>query len=142
MDISLTTPAILFPAVSLLLIAYTNRYLAIARLIRELKNEYLKKPNTNDLNQIKLLKRRALFIRNMQAFAIASLFCCTFSIALIDFGMSWLGSWVFTFALLLMLISLGISFRDILMAGGALEIELEEMEEALKEDFSLINDKL
>ena len=135
MDITLTTPAILFPAVSLLLIAYTNRYLAIARLIRELKNEYQKQPNANDFNQIKLLKRRERFIRNMQAFAIASLFSSTFSIALIYFDEYRLGSFVFGFALLMMLISLGISFRDILMAGGALKIELEEMEEELKEDF-------
>jgi hypothetical protein len=132
MDITLTTPAILFPAVSLLLIAYTNRYLAIARLIRELKTAYSSKKNPNHLLQIHLLKRRERFIRNMQAFAIASLFCCTFSMALIFFGEIILGKYVFAFALCLMLISLAISFRDILMAGGALRIELKEMEDELE----------
>ena len=136
MDITLTTPALLFPAVSLLLIAYTNRYLTIAKLIRELKNEYKKAPNANDFRQIELLKRRERFIRNMQAFAIASLFCSTFAIGLIFLDKKMWGGYVFGFGLLLMLISLGISFRDILMAGGALKIELEEMEEELREDFA------
>ena len=132
MEIILNTPALLFPAVSLLLIAYTNRYLAIARLIRELKMAHQTKNNPIYLKQIRLLKKRERSIRNMQAFAIASLFCCTFSMALIYFSESHWGGYVFGVALLLMLISLGISFKDILMAGGALKIELEEMEEELR----------
>ena len=72
MEISLTTPAILFPAVSLLLIAYTNRYLAITRLMRELKTSYLENHSPHHLKQINLLRKRERFIRNMQAFAIAS----------------------------------------------------------------------
>jgi hypothetical protein len=67
-------------------------------------------------------------------FAIASLFCCTFAIAMIYLGEEQWGSMVFGLALLLMLISLGISFRDILMAGGALKIELEELEEELQQE--------
>lgn len=134
MDFTLTTPAILFPAVSLLLIAYTNRYLAIARLIRELKTAHKKEENPIYLRQIRILKRRERFIRNMQMFAIASLFCCTFAIAMIYLGEERWGSMVFGVALLLMLISLGISFRDILMAGGALKIELEELEEELRQE--------
>ena len=74
MDFTLTTPAILFPAVSLLLIAYTNRYLAIARLIRELKTAHGIQKNPIYLRQIRILKRRERFIRNMQMFAIASMF--------------------------------------------------------------------
>ena len=78
MELTLTTPAILFPAVSLLLIAYTNRYLAITRLMRELKTSYEAKRNPIHLKQILVLKRREKFIRNMQIFAVASIFCCTF----------------------------------------------------------------
>ena len=134
MDFSLTTPAILFPAVSLLLIAYTNRYLAIAKLIRELKTAHRKEENPIYLKQIRVLKRRERFIRNMQAFAIASLFCCTFAMAMIYLGENRWGGIVFGAALLLMLISLAISFRDILMAGIALKIELEELEEELRQE--------
>ncbi len=131
MEITLTTPAILFPAVSLLLIAYTNRYLAIARLIRELKIAHRKQENPIYIRQIRVLKRRERFIRNMQVFAIASLFCCTFAMALIFLQQLFAGMVAFGAALLLMLISLSISFRDTLMAGSALKIELDELEEEL-----------
>lgn len=132
MEITLTTPAILFPAVSLLLIAYTNRYLAIARLIRELKNEYQQHRNPIHLSQIKILRRREKFIRNMQAYAIASLFCCTLSMALIFFGERHFAMYAFGTGLILMLISLGISLRDIFLAGAALKIELKDLEKDFK----------
>lgn len=80
------------------------------------------------------MKRRERFIRNMQMFAIASLFCCTFAMVMIYLGETRWGGIVFGAALLFMLISLGISFRDILMAGGALKIELEELEEELAQE--------
>ncbi|MFI5134407.1 MAG: DUF2721 domain-containing protein [Chitinophagales bacterium] len=134
MQISLTTPAILFPAVSLLLIAYNNRYLAIARLIRELKSAYEEKRNPIHLRQIKVLKKRERFISNMQAFAISSILLCTISMALIYFGEGNWADYVFGGALVLMVISLGISLREIFMAGIALKIELEELEELSDED--------
>ena len=129
MELTITTPAILFPAVSLLLIAYTNRYLAITRLLRELKTSYEAKHNPVHLKQILVLRRREKFIRNMQIFAVASIFCGTFSIALIYFGEAKWASYIFGGALILMLISLAISLRDVFMAGIALRIELAEMEE-------------
>ena len=68
----------------------------------------------------------------MQTFAIASLFCCTFAMALIYFNEEKWGGYVFGFGLSLMVMSLAIALRDIFMAGLALKIELEEMEEELK----------
>lgn len=133
MDITLTTPAILFPTVSLLLIAYTNRFLAIANLIRGLKQKYQTEKTKNILNQISNLRARLMLIRNMQAFGLAALFFTTFSIALIFFDEKIYGSFVFGFSLLLLLISLGVSFREILMSGIALKFELFEMEEALRQ---------
>jgi len=132
MDITFNTPALLFPAVSLLLIAYTNRYLAIARLIRDLKDEYLQHKNPIHLSQIRILKRRERFIRNMQTMAIASLFCSTLAMAMIFFGEKQIAIIAFGAALILMVLSLAISLRDILLAGGALKIELQELEQDLK----------
>ena len=132
MEISLNTPALLFPAVSLLLIAYTNRYLTIAKLIRDLKTEYDKEQDVVSLRQIAFLKRRESLIRNMQTLSIARIFCCTFSMALIFFHEAQWGGYLFGAALVLMLISLAIALRDIITAGGALMIELKEMEEHLK----------
>ena len=131
MEISLTTPAMLFPTVSLLLIAYTTRFLAIANLIRGLKMKYQHEKTPNLISQISNLRIRLTLIRNMQAFGIAALFCTTFSIALLFFDKQSAGNFAFGIALLLLLISLAISFREILMSGGALKYELIEMEEEL-----------
>ena len=134
MEITLTTPAILFPTVSLLLIAYTTRFLAIANLIRGLKLKYQTEKTPNLLSQINNLRIRLTLIRNMQAFGIAALFFTTFSIALLFFDEKIYGSYTFGFAPLLLLISLGVSFREILMSGGALKFELLEMEEVLRQE--------
>lgn len=134
MEITLTTPAILFPTVSLLLIAYTTRFLAIANLIRGLKSKYQTEKTPNLISQINNLRIRLTLIRNMQAFGIAALFFTTFSIALLFFDEKLYGSYIFGFALLLLLISLGVSFREILMSGGALKFELQEMEEVLRQE--------
>ncbi|MBX7108942.1 MAG: DUF2721 domain-containing protein [Chitinophagales bacterium] len=134
MEITLTTPAILFPTVSLLLIAYTTRFLAIANLIRGLKLKYQTEKTPNLISQINNLRIRLTLIRNMQAFGIAALFFTTFSIALLFFNEKMYGSYTFGFALLLLLISLGVSFREILMSGGALKFELHEMEEVLRQE--------
>jgi hypothetical protein len=134
MQINLTTPAILFPTVSLLLIAYTTRFLAIANLIRGLKTRYQKEQRPELLAQIRNLRIRITLIRNMQAFGTASLFFTTFSIVLIFLDEDVSGGYLFGFSLLLMLISLGISFREILMSGGALNLELKEMEQELEKE--------
>jgi hypothetical protein len=131
MEISLTTPAMLFPTVSLLLIAYTTRFLAIANLIRGLKMKYQHEKTANLISQISNLRIRLTLIRNMQAFGIAALFFTTFAIALLFFDKQSGGSFAFGIALVLLLISLAISFREILMSGGALKYELLEMEEEL-----------
>ncbi|MEO6166530.1 MAG: DUF2721 domain-containing protein, partial [Chitinophagales bacterium] len=107
MEITLTTPAILFPTISLLLIAYTTRFLAIANLIRGLKIKYQKEQMPHLLRQINSLRIRLTLIRNMQAFGIAALFTTTFAIALLFFNETIYGSYAFGFALLLLLISLG-----------------------------------
>jgi hypothetical protein len=95
MEISLTTPAMLFPTVSLLLIAYTTRFLAIANLIRGLKMKYQHEKTANLISQISNLRIRLTLIRNMQAFGIAALFFTTFAIALLFFDKQSGGSFAF-----------------------------------------------
>lgn len=77
MEITFTTPALLFPAISLLLLAYTNRYLALASLIRKLHDEYMKgEKKTHLLNQIKILRIRINMVRQMQTLGVFSFVCC------------------------------------------------------------------
>lgn len=76
MQISLTTPALLFPAISLLLLAYTNRFLALASLIRNLHARYMGEKDIKIKAQISNLRKRVILIRNMQLLGISSLFLC------------------------------------------------------------------
>lgn len=126
---NLTTPALLFPAISLLLLAFTNRFLAIATLIRQLHANYNEnKENRVLATQIENLRKRLFLIRNMQAFGVLSFFFCVLSMIFLFQEMEVAGKWVFGASLLLLLISLGISLREVQLSTKALEVELSDME--------------
>jgi hypothetical protein len=129
MEITLTTPALLFPAISLLLLAYTNRFLAIANLIRGLRKQYESIPEMNLLEQIHLLRKRIILIRNMQAFGIASILSCVLTMFAVYINYPLLANTLFGLSLILMLISLLISFRETLISVNALKIELSRTEQ-------------
>jgi len=128
MEITLTTPAILFPAVSLLMLAYTNRFLAIANIIRALHSRYNQEGSSAVRRQIENLRSRLSLIRWMQSFGIMSLIACISSVVVLFFGLLILGKALFGLSLLLMLVSLLFCLREIHLSGRALEIELEDME--------------
>ncbi|MDQ3393828.1 MAG: DUF2721 domain-containing protein [Bacteroidota bacterium] len=128
MEISLTTPALLFPAVSLLLLAYTNRFLAVASLIRGLHARCQTDPNILVIGQIKNLRRRVIMIRNMQALGIFSLFLCVLAMFVIYSDRQILGSYIFGASLLVLMASLAISIIEIQISIDALNLELSDME--------------
>ena len=128
MQISLTTPALLFPSVSLLLVAYTNRFLALGSRIRTLHAQYKSTPDDILSSQIVILKKRVVLIRNMQFLGVASLFLCVLCMFLLFGGELMLGKIVFGISLLFMLGSLAISLQEILISMQALNIELSDME--------------
>ncbi|MFH2122181.1 MAG: DUF2721 domain-containing protein [Pseudomonadota bacterium] len=128
MDITFTTPALLFPAVTFLLIAYTNRFLALGSRIRNLHDRYRANPEVMLLDQIKSMRRRVILIRNMQACGVAGLFCCVICMLLLFSGLQLAGKITFVISLCLMLASLAISFREILLSVEALNLELRSME--------------
>ena len=128
MELTLTTPALLFPALSLLMLAYTNRFLTLASLIRELHRRYQTEHEPGVAGQLNNLRRRVYIIRDMQAFGIASLFGCVLCMFLLFAGQLLAGEIVFGLALLLMLISLGLSFWEILISVDALRLQIRDME--------------
>jgi hypothetical protein len=128
MEISLSTPALLFPAISLLLLAFTNRFLTLATIIRGLHDRYLDHPHENLVSQIANLRYRIYLIRNMQIFGVASLLLCTFSMFALFTGWTTIGVWVFATALILMIVSLAISIRELQISVGALDLLLKDME--------------
>jgi hypothetical protein len=128
MDITLTTPALLFPTISLLLVAYTNRFIALGKRIRALHYEYRENPDEVLVDQIVSLRRRVYLIRNMQAFGVISLFSCVLCMFALFAGMLVVGKLIFGLSLIFMMISLGMSLREIAISVHALNIELSDME--------------
>ena len=134
MEINLTTPALLFPTVSLLMLAYTNRFLTIATIIRNLHDRYKEDRNENLLGQIANLRFRVYLIRNMQIFGVLSLLMCVVSMFALFAGWIAAGKWSFAIALLLMIISMLISLRELTISVGALDLLLTNLEEHEKMD--------
>lgn len=130
MEITFNTPALLFPAISLLLLAYTNRYLALAALIRKLHDEYMRGEKNHLLvKQIKILRLRINLIRWMQAFGVTSFVCCV--LTMYGVYQQWMITTELAFAvsLISLLASLVISLVEISQSTKALEWELSDMEE-------------
>lgn len=128
-ELNLTTPAVLFSAISLLLLAYTNRFLALAALIRELRSTYLETKSDLVKGQIQNLKKRVYIIKAMQFSGISSLFLCVLSMFLIYVSATLLAEVVFGIALLLLIGSLGLSGWEINISVKALELHLKAMKE-------------
>ncbi len=128
MEFTLTVPSLLFSTISLLLLAFTNRFLTVASLIRQLHSSYKKDPHILVAGQISNLRNRIKIIRSMQALGIGSLFMSTFSMFLLFFGLEYQAKVVFGMALLFMIGSLGLSFWEIMISTQALELELSDMD--------------
>jgi uncharacterized protein DUF2721 len=128
MELTLTTPGLLFPTVSLLLLAYTNRFLALAALSRNMYAQYKAQPDPVLLPQIQNLKLRIRLIRDMQFLGVSSLFLCVVCMLLLFAGMRPAGAYVFVGSLLMMLASLALSIWEIQISIRALQIQLGDLE--------------
>jgi hypothetical protein len=130
MDITINTPALFFPAISLIMLAYTNRFLGLASRVRDLHAKYLKGENQQMIHsQIKNLRFRIRLIKNMQAFGVISFLCCIFSMYFIYIDYLTWANIMFGLGMLAFIISLIMSFHEIQLSTKALEIELSDMED-------------
>lgn len=127
MHIDITTPSILFPAISLFMLAFTNRFSAIVSRIRELSEKSHENKSESLLKQISYLERRVKFIIFMQAFLILSIIFCIISIFALIFSFELIGKWLFMTSLVFIAVSLFISFFEIQISTKAIDIQLEEM---------------
>ena len=132
MNITLTTPALLSPTVSLLMLAYTNRFLTLATIIRNLHDRYKSEQNENLLGQIANLRYRVYLIRNMQIYGVLSLLMCVVSMFALFAGWIAGGQWSFAVALILLIVSMLISLRELQISVGALDLLLTDLEEREK----------
>ncbi len=126
----LTTPALLFPAISLLLLAYTSRFLALANLTRSLHDEWRTTKSARAVMQITNLRSRLRMIRSMQILGVVSFTLCTFSMLLLLLGKDLLGQISFGTSLIALLASLLYSLGEISASNRALNIQLSELEGA------------
>lgn len=128
-ELTLTTPALLFSSISLIMLAYTNRFLAYASIIRALHSQY-KKDHTSVLkNQIENLRRRLYLTRSMQILGISSLLLCVLTMFLIYIQFDTAAIWLFGIALILLLASLGTLILEIQISVKALEHHINDIED-------------
>lgn len=127
-EFSLVTPTLLFLAVSLIMLAYTNRFLSYAQLVRNLKDKYVKDRSEVTAAQIANLRKRLNLTRSMQILGITSLFCCVVSMFFCFISLRITAIIIFGIALLLLISSLGLSIRELVISTRALEIHLNDLE--------------
>lgn len=127
-ELSLTTPAVLFSAVSLIMLAYTNRFLAYTKLIRELKDRYDINKDVNLAEQIITLQKRVRLTRRMQVTGTGSLFVCVLTMFIIYLGMNLLALYLFAISLILLILSLGLSVWEIFISSRSIDLHLHDFE--------------
>ena len=130
LEININTPALLFPAITLLMLAYTNRFLSLATLVRKLHDEYNRgEKEQHILRQIKNIRSRINLIRYMQSFGIFSFLCCVLCMYCIFRGWMVLAHWIFATSLICLLISIILSLLEINKSTRAIELELGDIED-------------
>lgn len=124
--LELSTPALVFPALSVLMLAYTNKFIAISKRVRALHAEHLKNPSKRVHKQIKSLDKRMKYIRNMQICALSGFSSNIISIAMIFVGLDLFAMIFFSLGLILVLCSLIICIIEIYLSVQAMSVLLEE----------------
>ena len=133
MTISIETPALSFSATSLILLAFTNRFLTIAQIVRGLKQSYHHTKTKSILLELKNLNLRLSLIRAMQLFGVMSLFLSVFAMLFIFLQLPFWGVLMFGISLFSLMISLGISFWEITISIHALRLHLSDLNELIDE---------
>ncbi|WP_299103457.1 DUF2721 domain-containing protein [uncultured Winogradskyella sp.] len=130
-ELTLTTPALLFSAISLIMLAYTNRFLAYAAIIRNLSEKYIEHKSASILRQINNLKLRVKLTRYMQITGISSLLFCVLTMFLIYIDFNLIAIWAFGLGLLLLIVSLLFLIWEIQISAKALQHHLVDIEDHL-----------
>lgn len=126
-ELPLSTPSLLFPAISLLMLAYTNRFLGLAAVVRGLHANWQTTQEPVLLEQIRSLRKRIQIIKHMQTLGVLSLMICVASMTLLFFGQQAGGQITFGVSLILMLASLTLSLMEIQISGAALDLQLRDV---------------
>ncbi|WP_168016517.1 DUF2721 domain-containing protein [Halomonas salinarum] len=137
---TLTTPALLFPAISLLLLAYTNRFLSLAQLIRKLAEQERNSHHDVAARQILLLRQRITLTKRMQMAGVFSFLLCTLSMFALFLSLELFGMVLFGISLISLSVSLVFSLWEVMISTNALNVQLQDIE-ALERNKSRLSDK-
>ncbi len=129
MEFTISTPAILFSAISLLMLAYTNRFLALAALVRQFIQKFAEEKDKHILEQIHNFKKRLTIIKYTQLFGVVSFLLCVISMFSIFMHMIIAAEIIFALSLIALFISLLLSLQEVLLSIGALNIEMRKIED-------------
>lgn len=132
MEFNITTPALLFSAITLLMLAYTNRFLAIASLVRQFIALYEERPDESIYRQIRNFRKRLRLIKYTQVFGVVSFILCVSCMLLIFFGCVVGAEAIFALSLASMIVSLVLSLAEVFLSIGALKVELDKLERSRK----------
>lgn len=140
--LDLTTPSLLFSAISLILLAYTNRFLSYAQLVRNLQKEHesVENPLETNLRQIRNLITRLELIRAMQILGAGSLLCCITAMFFIYIEWMLIADWIFGIGMVLLALSLAVCIWEIQISVRALYVNLESLSD--RSVFSSLKAKL
>jgi hypothetical protein len=141
MELTINIPALLFPAITFLMLVYSNRFLALSNLIRNLHDRYIKEENSRPsiIHQIKNLRTRLTMIRLMQILAVTSFLLCVICMFLIFTNKQSVAHWLFAVSMVSLMSSMLLSLLEIQISTKALEHELSDMEHELG-DSNVIKD--
>ena len=128
LNMELSTPALLFPAISLLLLAYTNRFMGLASVIRGLHQQINETNKELIARQIISLRLRIRLIILMQVLGVLSIRFCVAAMFLLFLAANEFGQQAFIISLVLMMSSLVVSLYELIISGQALNIELEDID--------------
>ena len=129
MEFTISTPAILFSAISLLMLAYTNRFLALAALVRQFIQKFAEEKDKHLLKQIRNFKKRLTIIKYTQLFGVVSFLLCVISMFSIFMNMIIAAEIIFALSLVALFVSLLLSLQEVLLSIGALNIEMRKIED-------------
>jgi hypothetical protein len=128
MDFNLQTPTLLFSAISLLMLAYTNRFVVIANLVRELYAQHIKEPTDITYDQLANLRKRMRIIRNMQIFGGVSFFFSVLSLLFLFASLDFIAKTAFGTSIIMLLVSLMLLLMELQISVHALNIQLKDFD--------------
>lgn len=126
-EVTYSSAGLLFPAISLLMLAYTNRFLGLAAVARNLVAQYRHQPKSHIQQQVHNLRKRIMLLRHVQAIGVLSLTSCTACILALVFAQQFAAQLLFGLAVVLMLLSLIVSLIEIYMSVNAINLELDHI---------------